>query len=116
MNEFLTPMLIGLVLGLIGGVFVARTSARKQAVHGGAPAQLFHYLGASAFLAALPAGLLELITGRGFGGAIVASLTLAVISLALLLIYAIFERPALARLPSEDDEGWTAEKARTSGL
>jgi hypothetical protein len=116
MNDFLSPILIGLAIGAVAGVFVARSSARKQKIHGGSAAKIFHYLGASAFVSALPTGLIELLFGRGFGGAIVASLSLAVISLAFLLIFALFERPALARLPNENDEGWTAEKARTSGL
>lgn len=114
-DPFLVPILIGLAIGTVAGVFVARTSARRQTIHGGTPAKLFHYLGAAVFVSALPAGLIELLTGRGFGGAILASVSLVLISFALLLVYALLERPALARLPSDDD-GWTAEKARTSGL
>lgn len=115
MNDFLLPMLIGLTLGLIAGVFAVRTSTRRDAVYGGLPAQVFHYLGASLFIAAVPSGLLELITGRGVGNAILASFTFVILSLISLFIYALVERPARARRQPKD-EGWTAEKARTSGL
>ncbi|MBE2269216.1 MAG: hypothetical protein IAE80_13370 [Anaerolinea sp.] len=115
MNEFLLPIAIALVIGLIAGVFAVRTSSRQDKVHGGLPAQIFHYLGASVFIAALPGALIELLSGRGFGGAVLASISLVITSLLLLLVYAVFERPARARIKPAD-EGWTAEKARTSGL
>jgi hypothetical protein len=111
---FFVPILIGLAIGAVAGVFVARTSARTQTIYGGTAAKVFHYLGASVFVAALPTALLELITGQGFGSAVIASFSLVIISLLLLCIYAVFERPALPQ--TDDDEGWTAEKARTSGL
>lgn len=115
MNEWLLPIGIGVILGLIAGVFAVRASQQKERIHGGTPAKVFHYLGASLFIAAVPSGLIELLTGRGVGNAVLASFTLVILSLIALFIYALFERPALDK-QKPSDEGWTAEKARTSGL
>jgi hypothetical protein len=92
-----------------------RTSEKHENIYGGTPEKVFHYLGASLFIAALPSALLELLARQGFGSALIASLSLVALSLIALFIYALFERPALDRRQPAD-EGWTAEKARTSGL
>lgn len=115
MNNALLPVVIGLLVGFIAGIFAVRASEKREPLYGGMPAKVFHYLGASLFIAALPSALLELITGQGFGTALVASFSLFGLSLIVLFIYAIFERPALARRQPAN-EGWTEEKARASGL
>ncbi len=115
MNDSLLPIVIGLIIGFIAGVFAVRTSEAKEKIYGGVPSKVFHYLGASLFISALPSTLLQLLSGRGFIGAITVSFSLVILALSMLFIYATFERPARAKLQAAD-EGWTAEKARTSGL
>lgn len=108
-------LLIGLAIGAVLGVVIVRASHREEAVRGGPLAHLFHFLGAALFAGTLPTVLTTVILGGGFLQAVATAFALVVISLALLLIYALFERPALEGAPVEDS-GWTAEKARTSGL
>src|SRR5260221_11480647 len=55
-------VLIGAIVGLIGGYFVARKSVAEKPLRGGTLATVFHYLGASAFCAAAPTVLI----GAGF--------------------------------------------------
>jgi hypothetical protein len=115
MNGFLLPIAIGLGIGLVLGWFAARESAQRKPIYGGIAAKTAHYLGAAAFVSALPSALIELITGQGIVSALAASFSLIAISLILLVVFAALERPAIPRRPAEA-EGWTAEKARSSGL
>ncbi len=61
---WLMALIIGGVFGLIVGVFVARTSAARKPIKGGPLANLFHYLGSSAFVAAAPTVLIGAIVYR----------------------------------------------------
>lgn len=115
MEIALQAFVIGAVFGLAGGWYVARISHRRDAVHGGFLAQFFHVLGASAFISSLPGTLAALILGGGLLTAIPLAFSFLGLSLLLLLMYAVFEAPARKGLDAED-EAWTAEKARTSGL
>jgi hypothetical protein len=108
-------LLIGFAFGVVLGLIIVRASHRAEAVRGGPLAHLFHFLGASMFASTLPTVLATVFLGGGFLQAVATAFALVVISLALLLIYALFERPAIEHTPVEDS-GWTAEKARTSGL
>ncbi len=61
---WLTTLAIGSVFGLIVGYFAARTSAARKPIKGGPLANLFHYLGSSAFVAAAPTVLIGVIFFR----------------------------------------------------
>lgn len=113
MDVRLLSVLIGITFGLIVGVFVARKSAAGDAVRGGAAPALFHYLACAAFSASFPSALVAIFTRQGIGGALLDGLGFALLSLAFTLVYAVFERPARARLV---DDGWTEEQARASGM
>jgi hypothetical protein len=115
-DRLLTAILIGLACGLVLGVFTARSSARRDRVYGGVLAQVFHYLGAASFVSALPGVLAAVFLGQGVLRAAAVGFGFMLLSLALLLVYALFERGARARLPAAPAESWTADKARTSGL
>ena len=113
MEIALQAFLIGIAFGLAGGWYIARVSHRRDRVRGGLPAQFFHVLAASAFISSLPGTLAALLLGGGLITAVPLAFGFVGLSLLLLLIYAAFERPARVGLPDEDD-AWTAEKARTS--
>lgn len=116
MNPLLLIVLIGAVVGAALGVYVRGASAKQDPIHGGLLAHIFHYLGAVGFSGALPAVLVSIFV---FHASLVQTIATAfgfiTVSFAALLLYAAFERPARPQqMPVE--EGWTAEKARTSGL
>ncbi len=108
-------LLVGLILGSIFALFVARRSLKEDAVHGGAPAKFFHFLGVLGFCMTLPTVIMALLLRGGFALAFPLGIGCVIVAFLALLIYALFERPARAELDLEDDV-WTEEKARTSGL
>ncbi len=89
---WLMALLIGGVFGLIVGVFVARDSAARKPIKGGPLANVFQYLGSSAFVAAAPT---VLIGAMGYRLPFWSSIGLALGLLALvgicLMIYGVFE-------------------------
>jgi|SRR5579859_4715012 len=95
MSDFLNVVLIGSAIGLLLGFFVARKSAAQKPLRGGFPAQAFHYLGASAFVATAPTVLIGAVVMH-FG--LIRDLLLAAVMLAaafvLLVAYATFDNPA----------------------
>ncbi len=97
MSDFLNVILIGSVIGLLLGLFVARKSAAQKPILGGFPAQAFHYLGASAFVATAPTVLIGAVVMH-FG--LIRDLLLAAVMLGaafvLLLAYALMDNPARA--------------------
>lgn len=115
MEIALQAFMIGAAFGLAGGWYVARVSSRSEAVYGGLLAQIFHVLGASAFISSLPGTLAALLLGGGLITAVPLAFSFLGLSLLFLLVYAVFEAPARKSMVVED-EAWTAEKARTSGL
>ena len=116
MDRLQTAIFIGLACGLVLGILTARSSARRDKVRGGLLAHVFHYLGASLTVSALPGVLATILLGQGILRAVAVGAGFVLLSLAMLFIYAIFERGARTGISVPDDEGWTAEKARTSGL
>ncbi|MFQ3565877.1 MAG: hypothetical protein SNJ59_02650 [Aggregatilineales bacterium] len=116
MDSLLTALAIGVSIGLIAGIFIARRSAREAPIYGGLPALALHYVGASLFISSLPTALTSLILGRGLLGAVTAAFTCVIASLITFIVFAIVEAPARAARAPQEEEGWTAEKARTSGL
>lgn len=115
-DRLLTAILFGLACGMVLGALTARSSNRREKVHGGLLAQLFHYLGAALIVSALPGVLATIVLGQGILRAVAVGAGFVLSSLAMLFVYAVFERGARAKLPAAQDDEWTAEKARTSGL
>ncbi len=88
----MTSLLIGIVGGLILGVFTTRESLRRQPVRGGWPAHLLHYLGASSITGALPAGLASLFGGLGIGLTVILTVGFMVAGLIALMLCSILEQ------------------------
>ncbi|MCS7070828.1 MAG: hypothetical protein NZM00_04930 [Anaerolinea sp.] len=109
------PLLIGSLLGIVFGYFMARRSAKEQRIYGGALAHALNYLGAAVFGAMPASALLTVLTGGGFVRAVLIGIVLSLISLGIFVLFALVERPARAAHQAAD-EGWTAQKARESGL
>lgn len=103
--------------GVFFGWRTAQSSLKRDPIHGGPGAQLFHLLGAAAFVAVLPGVLCGLVLGVAHS---IVPLAIGLIITALLSMfaYAVFERPARAGIvtPLQEDRGWTEEDARKSGL
>ncbi len=115
MQPWQESLLMALVIGIVGGVFTVRESAKREAIYGGIVAQIFHYLGAVCFCAVVPGILIAIIRREGFGVAFPIGIGLMAVAFLMLLGFAIFEQPARAQhAPTEDV--WTEEKARSSGL
>jgi hypothetical protein len=108
-------LLVGLIIGGLLAIYVTRRSLREEKVYGGALAQVFHYLGALGFCMTLPTVLAVLVLRGGFGIAFPLGIGLVIASLIMLIIFAVIERPARPKITPEDDV-WTEEKARASGM
>jgi hypothetical protein len=95
MSPTLIALLIGGILGLIFGFFVARKSAGEKPIKGGTLASAFHYLGASASSATLPTILIGTFIYRlGLGRNVLLAVGLLAVSAVCLLLYAAFEAQA----------------------
>jgi len=118
MTERELIVIAGLVIfGLIAGIFVSQTSKKREAIHGGMMADIFNYISSSIFAASTPTVLVcVLVLDTGIIVAIAMGLTLFLSSLAVLMLYAVFERPAILKAQKAEDTGWTEQDARTSGL
>ena len=92
MPNWVYALLIGGVIGLILGYFVARKSAAEKPIRGGMLASLFHYLGASAFVSVAPTVLIAAVIYRlGFARDLILAIGMLAISAVCLLIHAAFE-------------------------
>lgn len=116
MDSLGLALLIGLVIGIPFGLYVSVVSNRHEKVNGSTPAKVFHALGAIVLCTALPGVLIEVFSGAGFLNAVVFGLGAFALAFLMLCGYAVFERPALQKQSHEEDRGWTAEKAKSSGL
>lgn len=115
MDPLLIALAVGLVAGILIGGRVAARSAAEVPIYGGGSAKLLHRLACMAFAGTLPSGLTAIILGHNFGNAVVMAFAFVGVSFLLLVLYATVENgPRKQALAS--DQGWTAEKARTSGL
>lgn len=108
-------LLVGLIIGGFLAIYVSRRSLRAEKVYGGALAQGFHFLGALAFCMTLPTVLTVLVLHGGFGIAFPLGIGLVLTSLIMFFFFALFERPARPKIAPQDDV-WTEEKARASGM
>lgn len=116
----MTTLPIAVIVGIVGGgvlgIFIARRSADQDAVLGGGVARALHYAAAASFGGLLPATLTAIILGNGIVGAFIMVGVFLTLCWLALFGYALAERPARAALATDDDPGWTEEKARSSGL
>ena len=115
MSNAAIALLVGLILGSIFALFVARRSLQEQAIHGGTLAKVFHFVGVLGFCMTLPTVITALVLRGGFALAFPLGIGCVIAAFLALLVYAGFERPARAGLTPEEDV-WTEEKARSSGL
>ena len=108
-------LLVGLIVGAFFAYFVARRSLREEKVYGGVLAQVFHFLGVLAFCMTLPTVITTLILHGGFGTAFPLGIGCVAAAFIALIIFAVIEQPARAKIEPEDD-AWTEAKARASGM
>ncbi len=113
MNSALLAVLIGLGCAAVFGYFVAQKSVGREKIYGGWLARVFHYIGAASIAGILPAILVCVILGLRFRSAFPIGLTFLVTGLAALLIFAVIERPARAKMAIEH-RGWSKEDAQKS--
>ncbi len=116
MDSLGLALLIGLAIGIPLGLYVSIVSNRHESIKGGAPAKVFHAFGAVILCTALPGVLVEVFSGAGFLNAVAFGLGSFALAFLMLCGFALFERPALQKTAVVEDRGWTAEKAKTSGL
>ncbi|MFN8528637.1 MAG: hypothetical protein U0670_08515 [Anaerolineae bacterium] len=117
MDNVLTALVIALVIGIPLGLYVSLVSNRHVKVRGGLPAQIFHALASILLCTALPGVLAMVFVARaGFLNVIGFGLSAFALAYLSLCVYAVFERPTLQTTAQEEDRGWTAEKAKSSGL
>ncbi len=107
--------LIGLALGVVFSFYVTRKSLREEKVYGGTLALVFHYLGVLGFCMTLPTVLSAVILRSGFLPSFLLGMSCVIAAFLALLIFAVIEHPARAGVVPEEDV-WTEEKARSSGL
>jgi hypothetical protein len=116
-TTLLVALAVGIGCGLLIGRRLAERSIKEEAIYGGDQAKLFHWLACVAFTGGVPAGLTDIILGRNLLAGILLALCFIGTSFAALLIFAVLEQIPRARAKaSEAQQGWTAEKAKTSGL
>jgi hypothetical protein len=117
MDRLVLDIIIAAIIGLALGWIVHQRAVQREKIYGGGAAAALHLLSAAAFCAALPGVLLSLLTGQGFLVAILFGFGCFILSFALMVGFAAIENaPRSAALAQTQDEGWTAEKAKTSGL
>jgi len=105
------------VLGLVLGAGVARSSNSREAILSGSPATLFHYL-ACCILSVITLTILGSIffVEMSLLSVVLLAVGMIVLALVLIMIYAVFEKPAIDQQVQAEDKGWTEKDARTSGL
>lgn len=110
------PLLV--ILGLILGYRTAQSSQKREGIHGGPMAQIFHYLACAIFSVTTPTVLTSIfIFHVGIVRAFIIAFSMLGVAFILLILFAVFEQPARQkRTDSDDERGWTAEDALKSGL
>lgn len=111
---------ITIVFALIFGTLTARSSMRREKIHGGTVAIIFNWIASVVMLMVLPLILGSIFIGHNAGYGIVIGLLLIGVCGILLVIFAVFEKAPrdayLKTLIPKEDKGWTAEDALKSGL
>jgi hypothetical protein len=114
-NALIIALAVGVIAGLFIGRRLAERSIMKEPIYGGDLAKFFHRLACSAFSGGVPAGIVEVILGRNVVTGIILALCFVGVSFISLLIFALLEN-APRQSALAEDRGWTAEKAKSSGL
>lgn len=99
MEDWLLAVLIGVAVGFVLGIKIARDSNKKQPVRGGSVAQTLHYLACAGMSSVLPFVLAGIILGVKFLALFATGLGLLAVTMTLLLIEAMIERGAPAPPP-----------------
>jgi hypothetical protein len=115
MNAPIIAIVVGIVAGIFIGSRVARKSIGEEPIYGDTLAKTLHWLACVAFSGAFPSVLTEIIIGRQFWVGVALAFSFVIVSFIFLIAYALVENAPRTRALA-DDRGWTAEKARTSGL
>jgi hypothetical protein len=92
----LTSYLVGIICGLLIGVYVTRESFKEKKVQGGAEANALHYLGASLLSASTPSIIASVIGGLPFLQTFGVALTFFLLGGLALYAYAYFESKPVA--------------------
>lgn len=104
------------VFGLYFGRMVARGSIQAQPIHGGKTAEALHYAACAIMAGLVPSILVEVLVFRIGTRSILIGVVALIVVFTCLTAFAAVELPARAAARQQEDKGWTAEKARTSGL
>jgi hypothetical protein len=119
-RPLLDAVIVCIIFAVIFGPLTARSTLRREPVHGGRLPMIFNLIGASALVAVLPGVIAALVLGGGFRLAFPLALTCVFISITALVIFASLEYPARSRFEADQQrkaqQGWTEEDARRSGL
>ena len=116
MPNHILALVIGLSIGLILGIFTARSSMNRDPIYGGAPSKTLHYVMAS-IVTAMPITIVSCAITGGLVYAITVAVTLTATLWSTAYIFGSIERPIREQaLASQAEKGWTEEDARTSGL
>jgi hypothetical protein len=117
MERMLIALAIGVAAGLFLGPRIARRSMKEDTIYGGRSAAAFHVVACAAFGGGVPAGLSDIILGNPLSNAIALALGFIGVSFLALILFAVVEHEPRSRaLALAAEQGWTAEKAKTSGL
>ncbi|NWF68580.1 MAG: hypothetical protein HXY40_05800 [Chloroflexi bacterium] len=115
-NQQIT-LLFSVVFGLIAGFFLARRSEAREKIHGGLLPRFVNYLACSTMVAVVPSVIVAVILQDGLLFSLGMALSLLFVTIALLMLFAVFEHgPRRAALAQKVERGWTEQDARTSGL
>ncbi len=115
MDNYTNGLIIGMLIGVPLGLYVAVVSNRHDKVIGGVAAQIFHVIGVIFVVSILPTTLALVFSKVEFLRVVLNALAFVALGYTMLFIHAYFEHPARERAKQED-RGWTAEKAKSSGL
>lgn len=115
MNVPLIAIAVGIIAGILIGSRVAKKSLGDEAIYGDSLSRTLHWLACVAFSGAFPSVLTEIIVGRQFWQGVALAFSFVGISFVFLVAFALVESAPRSRALA-DDRGWTADKARTSGL
>ncbi len=97
MENWQIAVLVGGLIGLLAGTWVARKSAQKQALTGGSLGKVLHYMACAAQTAAAPAALVSVLLSRGLPlvprilTGVELALSFIVLALLLLVVHAAYE-------------------------
>jgi len=93
-EKWFTIWLIAIAIGLVMGYFLRQESIKRKPIHGGMVAQLFHYIAATMICSIIPWAIIGLLGGLHLAWLFPVGITFPLSTLALLMVYGIFESQA----------------------